>query len=227
VSNPLPDGNVWSTPPAPGQPGTPYGTPYGSPYGTPFGMPSPPAREPRDSLASTGDVLAAVVAAAAMLVAGVPMGLLWGATAPRVDLADLLANSSETALEAQPAADARFALLAIVFGLVAGAIAAWRGRKAGWPLPVGLLLGGLGGSLIAAQVGHLLASGKALRPIPPTASPLVRDLVDVTVRADGVHVLYPFVALLVFMIVVTVTTRAEPLRVPEGPPAGAWWSGPR
>jgi hypothetical protein len=221
VTTPRPDaGDVWSspTPPVAGS----------TPYGVAFGRPSPPPRGEGGGLATTGDVVAAVVAAAAMLIAGVPMGLLWGASAPRVDVADLLGNSSETALEAQPAADARFAVLAIIFGLVAGLIAGWRGRRAGWPLPVGLLLGGGGGSLIAAQVGHLVASGKALAQVPPNANPLVRELVDVMVRAHGAHAIYPFVALLVFLVLVASTTRAEPLSIPTAPPpAGAWWSSPR
>jgi hypothetical protein len=199
----------------------------GATYGSAFGTPPAAPRGARSTLANTGDVVAGVVAAAVMLVAGVPLGLLWGATAPRVDVADLLNNSAETALEAQPAADARFALLAAIFGLVAGLIAVWRGRRAGWPLPVGLALGGLGGSLIAGQVGHLLQSDKALRAVPPTANPLVRDLVDVGIRADGVHAVYPFVALAVFLVLVLLTTRAEPLQVPDEPPAGAWWSAPR
>lgn len=162
-----------------------------------------------------------------MLLAGVPLGLLWGSTVPLVDVPDLIANSSETALEAAPAADARFAVIAAVFGLVAGLIAGWRGRRSGWPLPVGLLLGGLGGSLIAAQVGHLLASDEALADVPATANPIVRDLVDVGVRADGVHAVYPLIALLVFLVLVAVTTRPEPLTVPDEPPVGAWWSAPR
>ncbi|HSP39599.1 MAG TPA: hypothetical protein VLR26_17815 [Frankiaceae bacterium] len=178
-------------------------------------------------MATTGDVVAGVLSAGIMLIAGVPLGLLWGATAPTVDVADLLNNSAETALEAQPAADARFAVIAAVFGLVAGLFAVWRGRRAGWPLPVGLLLGGLGGSLIAGQVGHLIASSDALAKVPPTANPLVRDLVDVGVRAEGVHAVYPLVALVVFLVLVALTTKAEPLQVPDEPPAGAWWSSPR
>jgi hypothetical protein len=161
-------------------------------------------------------VLAAVVAAGAMLVAGVPMGLLWGATAPRVNVTDLLQNSSETTLEAQPASDARFALLGIVFGVVAGAIAAWRGRRAGWPLPVGLALGGLGGSLVAAQTGHMTASADALAGVPPTARAVVRDLVDVSVRAGGVHAAYPLAALLVFLFVALLTTRGDEPVTPTG-----------
>jgi hypothetical protein len=209
-----------------GQPG-PGDVWTGAGYGSAFGSPPAAPRGDRYALATTGDVVVGVVSAAIMLVAGVPLGLLWGATAPRVDVADLLNNSAETALEAQPAADARFALLAAIFGLVAGLIAVWRGRRAGWPLPVGLALGGLGGSLIAAQVGHLLESDKVLRAVPPTANPLVRDLVDVGIRADGVHAVYPFVALLDILALVALTTRAEPLRVPDEPPAGAWWSAPR
>src|SRR3954449_9040588 len=186
------DGNVWSAPPA--------SLPPDGLYGTPFGLPSPPPRAPRRATATTGDVVAGVVAAAAMLAAGIPLGLIWGATVPTVDVADLLANSSETALEAQPAADARFALLAAAFGVVAGVLAAWRGRKAGWPLPVGIALGGVGGSLIAGQVGHLIASDDALSAVPPTANPVVRELVDVTVRANGVHAIFAFMALLVFLV---------------------------
>jgi hypothetical protein len=171
--------------------------------------------------------VAAVVAGGVMLLAGVPLGLLWGATVGTVDVADLLANSSETALEVQPAADARFALIAAVFGLVAGLIAGWRGRKAGWPLPVGLVLGGVGGSLLAAQIGHLLKSQSVLDKIPANANPLVRELVDVMVRADGVHVVFPFVAALVFLGIAALTTKAEPLQVSTEPAAGAWWSSPR
>jgi hypothetical protein len=214
------DGNVWSAPPA--SPSPQDGT-----FGTPFGLPTPPPRAPRPSVATTGDVVASVVTAAALLAAGIPLGLVWGATAPTVDVRDLLRNGSETALEAQPAADARFALLAVALGILVGLVAGWRGRRAGWPLPVGLVLGGVGGSLIAAQVGHLLASEDALAAVPPTANPLVRDLVDVTVRADGVHAILPFAAVLVFLVIVVLTTKAEPLTVPDEPPAGAWWSAPR
>ncbi len=213
------DGNVWSAPPT--------SPPQDNLYGTPFGLPRPPPRAPRAAVAATGDVVAGVVAAAAMLAAGIPLGLIWGATVPTVDVKDLLLNSSETALEAQPAADARFALLAAAFGIVAGLLAGWRGRKAGWPLPVGMALGGVGGSLIAAQVGHLIASSDALSAVPPTANPVVRDLVDVTVRADGVHGIFAFAALLVFLVIVALTTKPEPLTVPDEPPAGAWWSAPR
>lgn len=190
-------------------------------------MPAAPPRPPRGDLAHRGDVVAAVVAGGIMLVAGVPLGLLWGATLRTVDVADLLTNSSESALEAQPAADARFALIAAVFGLVAGLVAAWRGRRAGWPLPVGLVLGGVGGSLLAAQIGHLLRSQSVLDTVPPTAKPLVRELVDVTVRADGVHAVFPLVAAVVFLGLVALTTRAEPLQVSDEPDAGAWWSSPR
>lgn len=71
-------------------------------YGTPFGAPPGLPPRSRGDLATGGDVVAAVVAGAVMLLAGVPLGLLWGATVPTVDVADLLANSSETALETQP-----------------------------------------------------------------------------------------------------------------------------
>jgi len=196
-------------------------------YGTPFGVPSQPPPRARPQGVATSDVVAGVIAAAGMLAAGIPLGLIWGATVPTVDVNDLLLNSSETALEAQPAADARFALLAALFGVVVGLIAGWRGRRAGWPLPVGIVLGGVGGSLIAAQVGHLLASGDALAAVPPTANPLVREIVDVTVRADGVHAIFAFSALLVFLVIVALATKPEPLTVPEEPPAGAWWSAPR
>jgi hypothetical protein len=227
VTNSPSGGDVWGGPPPPPGGGPSDGGAWSAPYGPAFGSPNAPRRPPRSSLATTGDVVAGVVAAAVMLVAGIPLGLLWGATAPKVDVADLLNNSAETALEAQPAADARFALIAAVFGIVAGLFAVWRGRRAGWPLPVGLLLGGLGGSLIAGQVGHLLESDKVLKQVPATANPLLRQVVDVGVRADGVHAAYPLLALLVFLVLVALTTRAEPLSVPSEPSAGSWWSAPR
>lgn len=151
-------------------------------------------------------LLAGLICAVAMAMVGFPLGLLWGAVAPHLDLHSAL-QGDESAFAVQSSVDARFGLICAVAGLVGGGIAFWRARDAGWTVPLGLAVGGFGGSLIAGWIGHLRRSSAALHGLPKDASPVLVDLVDVRVRAHGLYLVMPVVALVVFALALWVTSR--------------------
>ncbi|MCK9922388.1 hypothetical protein MXD61_10950 [Frankia sp. AgPm24] len=141
--------------------------------------------------------LAGLICAAVMVVAGFPLGLLWAAAAPHLNVNGALAGN-ESAFAVQSDIDARFGLICAVAGLIGGAVALWRARDAGWPVPLGLAAGGAAGALIAGWTGHLRRSADALHGLPANASSVLVDLVDVRVRAHGLYLVLPVTALLVF-----------------------------
>lgn len=199
-----------------------------SPSDIGFGVPPgpPKARRWTPEAPHSRDVLSAVVIAVAMVVAGVPMGLLWAATAPKLDVKAALAGS-EAAFNVQAGADVHFALLALIFGVIAGALVGWRGRHGSWTLPVALAVGGVGGSLVAAQVGHLRESSRVLDQLPQDIRGRVSNVVDFTLRSHGFHVVFPVAALLTYLIIVVATTPHREPTLPEAPEADRYWSVPR
>ncbi|SNQ47571.1 conserved membrane hypothetical protein [Frankia canadensis] len=196
------------------------GPPPESPFSSPFSFdpaaagspPVPPSAGPPTGAASAGlpvvgrrSLLAGLICAAAMAVAGFPLGLLWAAVAPHIDLANALAGN-ESAFAVQSDVDARFGLICVVAGVIGGAAAFWRVRDAGWPVPLGLAAGGFGGALIAGWIGHLRRSSAALHGLPKDASPVLVDLVDVRVRAHGLYLVMPVAALVVLAVALWVTS---------------------
>jgi hypothetical protein len=175
---------------------------------------------------SSRDVLTALVVAVSLVVAGGPLGLLWAATSPRLDVKAALAGS-EAAFDAQAGIDVHFALLALIFGVVAGALVGWRGRRSSWPVPLALAVGGVGGSLIAAQIGHLRESSRVLDQLPENIRGSVSNIVDFVLRSHGYHVVFPVAALLTYLIIVVATTRSEPASLPDAPEPDRYWSVPR
>ncbi|MCL9757940.1 hypothetical protein [Frankia sp. AiPa1] len=131
--------------------------------------------------------------------AGFPLGLLWAAAAPHLNMAGVLAGN-ESAFAVQSDIDARFGLICAVAGVIGGGVALWRARDAGWPVPLGLAAGGLGGALITGWIGHLRRSAGALHGLPANASSVLVDLVDVRVRAHGLYLVMPVAALAVFAL---------------------------
>ncbi|WP_256789434.1 hypothetical protein [Frankia sp. AvcI1] len=195
----------------------------GVPTDSPAAEPSPTSPLPARSrwplsLGLRPDLIAGLICAAAMAVAGFPLGLLWAAVAPHLDVAGAL-HGNESAFAVQSDIDARFALICAVAGLVGGLLAFWRAREAGLGVPLGLAAGGLGGALIAGWIGHLRRSPDLLHSLPANASPVLVDLVDLRVRAHGLYLVMPVVALGVFAIGLWATSR--PRRAPrdERPPA--------
>lgn len=144
-------------------------------------------------------LLAGLVCALAMVLAGPPLGLLWAASAPRLDVEAALSGAMSV-FGAQSTTDVYFALICAVAGVVAGLVAGWRAAGAGWPVPVGLAAGGVAGSLLAGWIGELRRSGEVLDSLPPNATALLRDLAEFHVRATGLYLVLPGVALLVLAL---------------------------
>ncbi len=166
-----------------------------------------PARSRRPvPLGVRPDLLAGLICAVAMAVVGFPLGLLWAAVAPHLDITGAL-HGNEPAFAVQSDIDARFAMICAIAGLVGGLLAFWRARDAGFPVPLGLAAGGTGGALIAGWIGHLRRSPDLLHSLPPNASPVLVDLVDLRVRAHGLYLVMPVVALGAFAIGLWATSR--------------------
>jgi hypothetical protein len=109
--------------------------------------------------------------------------------------------------------DAYFGVICAAAGIIGGALAFWRAAGAGWPVPVGLALGGLGGSLLAGLVGHLRRSPQVLKALPDNAGPVVTEIVDMKVRSTGLYVVLPVSALLMLTVLLWLTSlRGGPRR---------------
>jgi hypothetical protein len=199
-----------------------------TPVVTGFGVPPrpPEGRRWAPDAPNSRDVLAALAVAAGLIVAGVLLGVLWSLTTPKLDVKAVLAGS-EAAFKTQAGVDVHFALLALICGVVAGALAGWLGRSSSWPLPVALAAGGVGGSLVAGQVGHLLESSQVLDQLPQNIRGQVSGVADFTLRSHGFDAALPVAALVTYLIIVALTTRYQPPVLPDAPEPDRYWSMPR
>ncbi|MBL7500380.1 hypothetical protein I6A84_13200 [Frankia sp. CNm7] len=154
---------------------------------------------------------AGLVCLLGLTLAGPLLGLLWAAVSPRLDLTAAI-SGSETAFAAQGDIDATFGFICLGAGVVAGLLARWRAADAGWPVPVALGLGGGAGSLIAGAVGHAIRSPDVLDKLPDGANDYVIDLVDMKVRAPGLYLVLPVVALLVLALTLWLPAPWPPRR---------------
>ncbi|WP_018500037.1 hypothetical protein [Parafrankia discariae] len=152
-----------------------------------------------EPLTTRAGLLAGLVCALAMVLVGPLLGLLWSVSAPRLDVQAVLSGAMSV-FGVQSTVDAYFAMICAVAGLLGGLVAYLRAADAGWPVPIGLAVGGIGGSLLAGWVGHLRRSGQVLDALPANATPLLRDLVDFQVRATGLYLILPGAALLVLSV---------------------------
>ncbi|OHV40595.1 MULTISPECIES: hypothetical protein [Pseudofrankia] len=160
-------------------------------------------------------VRAGIVCLLALTAAGPLLGLLWAATAPHLDVAASI-SGSENAFTTQADIDAIFGFICLGAGIAAGVLARLKAADGGWPVPVGLTVGGFAGSLLAGWIGHLIRSPGVLDKLPPNAGNYVIDLVDMRVRATGLYLVLPVVALLVL---------ALSLWLPAPWPRGRGWGG--
>jgi hypothetical protein len=103
------------------------------------------------------EILVAEVVTLYSLVLGGAVGLLWPHVAPHVQLVKAI-NGSEAATKALLGDDMWLALLGIAAGVLSAALLALVGRNdgAGPGGAIGLAVGGVCGSLVAAHVGHLV-----------------------------------------------------------------------
>jgi hypothetical protein len=199
---------IWAAPGSPVAPANPLGPFWGDASvgmsGSSFGPGDPTA--PGQAWVRAGDLWAGAACFGGMLVAGPLLGLLWAATAPRISVRDVL-GGSEAAFDAQGGVDMYYLMIFLVGGIIGGVLAFWRGRDAGWPVPVGLALGGIAGSVLGGVVGHALRSGSVRSQIPSGTSSLAVQLVDFRVRSHGLYAAMPTAALFVLVILLWLAVR--------------------
>ncbi|WP_250285551.1 hypothetical protein [Frankia sp. CiP1_Cm_nod2] len=172
-------------------------------------MPEEP-RRPFWAVSGSG-LFAGLLCAAVMAALGLPVGLLWALTAPRLNVRAVLAGS-EIVFDAQAGVDVYFAMICAAAGLAGGLLGFWRGRDSGWPAPVGLALGGIGGSLLAGWIGHALRSARAVSQLPEGANSLVVQLVEFRLRSPGFLLVLPTVSLLVLSVLSWLSLFVMPRR---------------
>ena len=186
-----------------GFPGAPAGGGPGDAPGGP-GDPGPPERPaglPFRAAFGLRDLGAAALVALAAALAGVPVGVVWAALAPHASVVvtgegAVIADHRQ---EVFIGADATFAGIAIVGGLVFGvAVYLWRRRRGPW-MAVGLAVGALAGSYLAAKVGHQIGLSAYQRMIArePGGPPFDRP---VALAARGALFLQPLVAVIVYVL---------------------------
>ncbi|MBX6389722.1 MAG: hypothetical protein IRZ08_12120 [Frankia sp.] len=190
------------------------------------------SRWPRRPAPPTGEQTragrwAGLVCLLTLTVIGPPLGLLWAAVAPRLDVRAVVATGSETAFAAQADIDATFGFLCLGVGVIAGLVARWRASDAGWPVPVGLAIGGLAASLLAGWVGHEIRSPGVLSQLPANANEQLVDLVDMRVRSSGLYLVLPVAALATLALSLWLTTALAARRRGQAkPPDQPGWGGP-
>ncbi|RBY88384.1 DUF2567 domain-containing protein [Blastococcus sp. TF02A-26] len=157
------------------------------------------------------DLVPALRLTAALVLTGIPAGLLWWALAPREDYRVLADGGVEalgdTSAELFAADDAVFVLILAGLGLLAG-IAAWSlRRRRGVTVLVALAVGtGLAG-LLAWQLGELLGPGPTADELSDVGSTVTTRLELASMPALAVG---PFVAVLVY-VVATLLAAGEDL----------------
>jgi len=161
-------------------------------------------RRPTGSALRTCAVITLLVA-----VLGVPAGLLWAWLAPDVAYVVIRGRALPLDPEGQGpiAADGTFAIIAVVAGLVCGALAYLAGGRGNdIPLLLGLTAGGLAASLLAWRVGHQVGLAEYERAVRTA-----RDGRTVTgvadLRATGVLVFWPLLAVAAYAVAELVVRR--------------------
>jgi hypothetical protein len=162
------------------------------------------------------------IAAAALAVCGLVLGLLWVWLAPRIPLisdgsAVYLKNSEG---EQAIGADGWFALMGLGFGVLTAAAVFWWRRAGGVAVVVGLAVGAVLGSVIAWRLGvalgptqNVVAHAKAVGPNKVFYAPL-------ELRAKGALLAWPVAAMATFL---ALTSGFGP-RDPEPTPHWDGWS---
>lgn len=166
----------------------------------PYARWRPPPLPPRRAF-GLSDLRGAAVMAAILGALGGPVGLLWAWLAPHATAArsDGVAVYVGFNNEVFIASDATLGLMGVVIGVVAGVAGyLWRSKRGPW-MAVGLAIGGAAGSLLAAFVGHQIGLSTFNRLINE-AQAGVQFSVPVVVRAQGVLLLEPLVAALVYVV---------------------------
>lgn len=179
----------------------------------PWAGPSDQPVGPRERL-HLSDVWAAVVTTAVVVLVGAPVGLLWGAIAPRVEVRkvadgiDLIMPETKAFI----GGDGSFFVITVLVGVALGVVAALLGRRHGPGVAVGLAIGSVLAAIVAAKVGVRIGHDEyvALRDVAPVNT---EGRYFLKLRAEGVLLGWPVAALLTLL---TVTAAMRP-QVPVAP----------
>lgn len=155
--------------------------------------------EVRTSGGWTSQVTPAVLFTAGLALLGAPIGLLWQAISPELDLR-LVQLGSETAFKAEFAADVRFLVLGVVIGTAFGwfgsiglkRIDAQRYLPA---LAIGLAVGAFFCALVASKVGELYRMEQLENVIRPGLDHNTISLIAFRLRAWQSLLAFPVFAL--------------------------------
>ncbi len=140
----------------------------------------------------------AVTGALALL--GLPMGLVWAwlAERPRYVIVGHHPYPADADSEALIGADGRLAFVCVAVGLITGLTAYWlAGRWHEVPLVLGLVSGGLLGSLLAWWTGHRFGLSGFAETVR-TAADGTRVIGPLDLHATAVVTLWPLVAVIAF-----------------------------
>jgi hypothetical protein len=161
----------------------------------------PPPLPQRASAVTRGDVVAAAVVAAAVAALGAPLGWLWSAIGPHVEVVMTAAGPelSDYNTEAFAGADVTFAAMALVAGVVVGA-AGWALRR--WRGPVllaGLALGAVGSAVLTWKLGAWIGADD-YRGLLADARVGQEFAQPMKLRATGLIFLQATVAVIVYVV---------------------------
>ena len=140
---------------------------------------------------------------------GAPAGLLWREISPEVTYIVVRGQALLAEPEGQGpiGVDGRFAVVAVVAGLLCGAAAyLFGGRGNDLPLLFGLAAGGLAASLVAWRLGHQIGLDGFQRAV--RRAPDGRTLTGVVqLRATGILVFWPLLSVAVYGVLEAVVRR--------------------
>jgi membrane protein YqaA with SNARE-associated domain len=175
--------------------------------------PAPEEAEAAISWRTEGLVALVVVACSAVL--GGLVGLVWPRVAPHIHVVPAV-NGSEAATKALLGDDMWLALLGAIAGVVSVVLLAFIARDTGSGpgAVVGLAIGGLLGSIVAARVGHLvehphivIAIRAGFPGITPHSVTAIVGYFDFRVRARAVLVAWPLTAVALHAVLATLRHR--------------------
>ncbi len=153
------------------------------------------------------DVRSAAATVLAVAAAGIVVGIIWAALAPR--LRGIKTADGVSLVDPESKAyvgHAYFLIISAVVGLVCGIVVWWlvRGRDAA--SAVALTLGGLAGAYLAWRVGRALGPSD-LQAWARTAPPGATRALPVDLRATAVLMAWPLMAVLAHLGLVLATDR--------------------
>lgn len=144
---------------------------------------------------------------------GAPVGLLWAAVTPRVEVT-VAASGTPSLVDPATAqfiaADGLFLALALGAGLVCGAIAWALSRRHGPGVVLGLVIGGLLAAEVARRSGELVDAGEALSAVQAGREGIVE--LAVKLRSEQARIAWPVAALAAHMVLTLFQTGRARVR---------------